>query len=155
MEEQVKIESFALDHDKVKAPFVRRAGTHDLKGGGQVVKWDLRFAQPNVDHLEMPVIHSIEHTLATTLRTITDSVVDVSPMGCQTGFYVAVDGAELGEFDAFTDVLARAIETALELGVVPGSTRVECGWAQSHSLEGAQEAMRAFLAARAEWAEVF
>lgn len=148
-------ESFTLDHDAVRAPFVRLAGRTHLTGGSEIVKWDLRFTQPNEAHLTMPTIHSIEHSLATTLRTITDAVVDISPMGCQTGFYVAVDAAELGDFDVFTDVLARGIETALALGTVPGSTRIECGWAESHSLEGAQEALAAFLAARDEWADVF
>lgn len=148
-------ESFTLDHDAVRAPFVRLAGHTTLTGGGEIVKWDLRFAQPNEAHLSMPVIHSIEHSLATTLRTITDAVIDISPMGCQTGFYVSVDAAELGEFDVFTDVLARGIETALELSTVPGSTRTECGWAESHTLEGAHEALRAFLDARDTWADVF
>lgn len=148
-------ESFQLDHDAVDAPFVRMAGRKQLTGGGEVVKWDLRFTQPNESHLDMPTIHSIEHSLATTLRTITDAVIDISPMGCQTGFYVSVDAAELGDFDVFTDVLARSIETALELTIVPGSRRVECGWAESHSIEGAHEAMRNFLDARDEWAKVF
>ncbi|HUH52669.1 MAG TPA: S-ribosylhomocysteine lyase [Microbacteriaceae bacterium] len=155
MEKHETPESFQLDHDAVKAPFVRRAGVHKLISGCEVVKWDLRFKQPNVAHLEMPAIHSIEHILATTFRTITDAVVDISPMGCQTGFYVSVDGEELGDFDVFTEVLGRAIETAIELGVVPGSTRTECGWAESHSLEGAKEALTDFLDARDEWAEVF
>lgn len=147
-------ESFTLDHDAVQAPYVRRAGRHQLNGGGEVVKWDVRFTQPNEEHLTMPAIHSIEHSLATTLRTITDAVVDISPMGCQTGFYIAVDASELGDFDVFTDVLARAIDTALELGQVPGSSRVECGWAASHSLEDMKEALRRFLDARNEWAKV-
>lgn len=156
MDDPLKMpESFKLDHDAVTAPFVRLAGRKQLIGGGEVVKWDLRFAQPNVSHLSMPTIHSIEHSLATTLRTITDSVIDISPMGCQTGFYVSVDAAELGDFDTFTDVLSRGIETALALTQVPGSSRVECGWAESHSLEAAHEALTEFLAARDEWADVF
>lgn len=156
MDDALKLpESFTLDHDAVRAPFVRLAGRTVLTGGGEIVKWDLRFAQPNEEHLSMPAIHSIEHSLATTLRTITDAIIDISPMGCQTGFYVSVDAAELGQFDVFTDVLARGIETALALNTVPGSTRQECGWAQSHSLEDAQTALTEFLAARDEWADVF
>lgn len=156
MDAQVKLpESFTLDHDAVRAPFVRMAGRKTLTGGGEIVKWDLRFTQPNEAHLPMPVVHSVEHSLATTLRTITDAVIDISPMGCQTGFYVSVDAAELGDFDVFTDVLARSIETALMLTTVPGSTRTECGWAESHSIEGAHEALAAFLEARDEWASVF
>ena len=156
MDDPLKMpESFKLDHDAVTAPFVRLAGRKQLTGGGEVVKWDLRFKQPNISHLMMPAIHSIEHSLATTLRTITDAVIDISPMGCQTGFYVSVDAAELGEYDVFTDVLSRGIETALALTQVPGSSRIECGWAESHSLEEAQTALSEFLAARDEWTAVF
>lgn len=156
MKEQMPMpESFTLDHDAVDAPYVRLAGRKALTGGGEIVKWDVRFLQPNKAHLEMPVIHSIEHLLATTLRTITDAVVDISPMGCQTGFYLSVDAAELGDFDVFTEVLERGIETALELTAVPGATRTECGWAESHTLEGAHAAMRDFLATRETWAEVY
>lgn len=148
-------ESFTLDHDAVVAPFVRLAGRTRLTGGGEIVKWDVRFTQPNISHLEMPVVHSIEHMLATTLREFTDAVVDISPMGCQTGFYVAVDAAELGTFAAFTDVLAHGIERALELDAVPGASRIECGQAASHTRDGAQSALRGFLAQRAEWEHVF
>lgn len=155
MENHETPESFQLDHDAVVAPFVRQAGVHKLAGGCEVVKWDLRFKQPNSGHLEMPAIHSIEHMLATTFRTITDAVIDISPMGCQTGFYVSVDGAELGDYNVFTELLDRAIDTALALGIVPGSSRVECGWAESHSLEDAQAALREFVQARSEWSIVF
>ena len=148
-------ESFTLDHEAVAAPYVRKAGDVRLRAGGQVVKWDVRFKQPNVSHLKMSVIHSIEHMLATTLRTVTSDVIDISPMGCQTGFYVAVDGAELAEFDAFTDVLTQGIDRALNLTAVPGASVVECGWAASHDLEGAQDAMREFLDERGTWANVF
>lgn len=148
-------ESFTLDHNAVRAPYVRKAGEVMLRGGGRVVKWDVRFEQPNQGHLEMPVVHSVEHMLATTLRTVTDSVIDISPMGCQTGFYVSVDGAELEDFAAFTDVLTAGLERALELNAVPGATRLECGWAASHTLEGAQGAIRKFLAQRSEWPQVF
>ena len=156
MDDPLKLpESFTLDHDAVSAPFVRLAGRHVLAGGGEVVKWDLRFEQPNEGHLEMDTVHSIEHSLATTLRTITDAVVDISPMGCQTGFYVSVDAAELDDFDVFTEVLARGIQTALELNTVPGSSRTECGWAHSHSIEGAKEALAGFLEKRDEWNVIY
>lgn len=148
-------ESFTLDHDAVVAPYVRLAGRKTITGGGEIVKWDVRFLQPNEEHLDMPTIHSIEHLLATTLRTITDAVIDISPMGCQTGFYLSVDAAELSDFDVFTEVLERGIETALELTAVPGAKRSECGWAESHTLEGAHAAMRQFLAGRDSWAEVY
>ena len=45
--------------------------------------------QPNKEHMEMPGLHSLEHLMAENIRNHTDKVVDLSPMGCQTGFYVS------------------------------------------------------------------
>ncbi|HJB62301.1 MAG TPA: S-ribosylhomocysteine lyase, partial [Candidatus Microbacterium pullistercoris] len=60
----MNVESFNLDHTKVAAPYLRVADRKTLPAGDVIVKFDVRFAQPNVDHLEMPVIHSIEHLFA-------------------------------------------------------------------------------------------
>ena len=38
---------------------------------------------------------------------------------------------------------------------VPASNPVQCGWAASHTLEGAQELAQEFLAKRAEWGNVY
>jgi hypothetical protein len=43
------VESFTLDHTKVKAPYVRVAGYERHRLGSVVQKFDLRFLQPNVD----------------------------------------------------------------------------------------------------------
>ena len=40
-----KVESFKLDHNKVKAPFVRKCCVLDGKMGDKVSKFDLRFLQ--------------------------------------------------------------------------------------------------------------
>ena len=37
---------------------------------------------------------------------------------------------------------------------VPAANEVQCGWGANHTLEGAQDAARTFLAARDEWATV-
>ena len=34
---------------------------------------------------------------------------------------------------------------------MPAANEVQCGWGANHSLEAAQEAVRAFLAARPQW----
>ncbi len=146
-------ESFSLDHRIVSAPYLRIAEVRPLKSGGIVTKFDVRFCQPNLGHLEMPTIHSIEHMLAGFLRDHSDDVIDISPMGCQTGFYIAIDG----EFSPrqMEDLLAAALADLLEATEVPASNEVQCGWAASHSLEGAKSAVREFLAARDTWHEVF
>ena len=146
-------ESFELDHDAVAAPYVRIAGEKDLRGGGHVTKYDVRFCQPNIEHLVMPTVHSIEHSLATTLRWHSDDVIDISPMGCQTGFYVTVDGPT--DFPAFTELLAASLGDVLTLGETPAATRKQCGFAASHDLDGAKAAVQSFLDHRDEWTSVY
>ncbi|MPV49960.1 MULTISPECIES: S-ribosylhomocysteine lyase [unclassified Pseudactinotalea] len=146
-------ESFGLDHTAVAAPYIRVADRLTLTGGSAVTKFDLRFCQPNVDHLEMPAVHSIEHMLAGFLRDHTRGVIDISPMGCQTGFYLLMDGART--VDEIAPVLESACRDILAATAVPAANEAQCGWAASHSLEAAQAAVSRFLAARDEWGTVF
>lgn len=97
---KMNVESFNLDHTKVAAPFVRVADRKELPGGDVLIKYDVRFAQPNVNHLEMPAIHSIEHMTAELMRNHTDKLIDFSPMGCQTGFYALILGVDAKEVPA-------------------------------------------------------
>ena len=107
----MNVESFNLDHTAVAAPYIRIADRKELPAGDVLVKYDLRFCQPNTEHLEMPVVHSLEHTMAENFRNHADYIVDFSPMGCQTGFYLIVVGdheqAEVEQLvaDTLADVL--------------------------------------------------
>lgn len=96
--EKMNVESFNLDHRAVKAPYVRIADRKVLPGGDTLIKYDIRFTQPNTAHLEMPTVHSIEHLSAEHMRNHTDRLIDFSPMGCQTGFYALTLGLEPEEF---------------------------------------------------------
>ena len=116
-----------------------------------LVKYDVRFTQPNVAHLEMPAVHSIEHLTAELMRNHTDRLVDFSPMGCQTGFYALVLGVETEDF---LPLLEQTFRDILSVTSVPAANEVQCGWGAHHSLEGAQEAVRDFLSHRAEWEDV-
>lgn len=149
--QKMNVESFNLDHRAVAAPFVRVADRKDLPGGDVLVKYDVRFKQPNSEHLEMPTVHSLEHMLAELLRNHTDALIDFSPMGCQTGFYALMLGVET---DEFVSILEKGLNDVLTATEVPAANEVQCGWGESHSLEGAQEAARALLAKRDEWAQV-
>ena len=44
---RMNVESFNLDHTKVAAPYVRVADRKELPGGDVLVKYDVRFCQPN------------------------------------------------------------------------------------------------------------
>ena len=96
--EKMNVESFNLDHRAVAAPYVRIADRKVLPGGDTLIKYDIRFTQPNTAHLEMPTVHSIEHLSAEHMRNHTDRLIDFSPMGCQTGFYALTLGLEPEDF---------------------------------------------------------
>ncbi|VEI13374.1 S-ribosylhomocysteine lyase [Trueperella bialowiezensis] len=150
--EEMNVESFNLDHTKVKAPFVRIADVKDL-GGATLTKYDVRFCQPNVDHLGMPTIHSIEHSFAEYSRNHASDVVDFSPMGCQTGFYLL--RASAPDLESTMNLIETTFRDILAAESVPAANEVQCGWGESHSLEGAQAAVATMLAQRAEWGVVY
>lgn len=148
---RMNVESFNLDHRAVAAPFVRVADRKELPGGDVLVKYDVRFTQPNVSSLDMKTVHSIEHLTAELMRNHTDKLIDFSPMGCQTGFYALMLGVETEEF---LPLLEKAFSDILEAAEVPAANETQCGWGANHTLEGAQDAVRGFLAARDEWETV-
>ena len=148
---RMNVESFNLDHTKVAAPYVRVADRKELPGGDVLVKYDVRFCQPNREHLEMEAVHSIEHLSAEHMRNHTDRLIDFSPMGCQTGFYALTLALEPEDFFPILEATLNDILNATE---VPAANEVQCGWGANHTLEGAQAAAREFLAARDEWAQV-
>src|SRR5690554_4549724 len=91
------LESFELDHTEVRAPYVRLAARYVGERGDVVTKYDLRLVQPNRAEVPTAALHTIEHLLAGYLRDELEPrsgavVVDVSPMGCRTGFYVTLLG---------------------------------------------------------------
>jgi S-ribosylhomocysteine lyase len=149
---RMNVESFNLDHRTVAAPYVRLADTKRLPAGDELSKYDIRFTQPNVAHLEMPTVHSLEHLFAEHSRNHSDRVVDFSPMGCQTGFYLILQG--VWTYDEVLDLVQATLEDITRATEVPAANEVQCGWGANHTLEGAQEAARTFLAARDEWSTV-
>jgi len=152
MTQHMNVESFNLDHRTVKAPFVRLADRKVLPGGQIVVKYDVRFTQPNVDHLPMPTVHSLEHMFAEFARNHDDQVLDFSPMGCQTGFYLMLAGDR--DYDDVLALIEATLRDIVDATEVPAANEIQCGWGANHSLEGAQSAARDFLARRSKWSQV-
>lgn len=149
---RMNVESFNLDHRLVKAPYIRIADQKTLPQGDVLTKFDLRFTQPNVEALDSEVVHSLEHLMAEHMRNHTADVIDISPMGCRTGFYALLVGehtpAELAP------ILEATLRDVLEADEVPAANEVQCGWGAHHTLEGAQVAARRFLDERAQWEDV-
>lgn len=150
---KMNVESFNLDHTAVAAPFVRIADVKRLPHGDVLTKYDVRFCQPNVAHLDMAAVHSIEHSFAEYARNHVDHVVDFSPMGCQTGFYLIL--AAEPDVDAAMSLIERTFRDILAATSVPAANEVQCGWGAHHSLEAAQAAVANMLAQRDLWGEVF
>ena len=151
-----KIESFTLDHRLVKAPYIRKAADKTLVGGSRLLKYDVRFTQPNDGApLSTAAVHSLEHSLATTLREHTEGVIDLSPMGCRTGFYAVVDAGVIPTQDEFKEIFLQSLRDIFELTEVPGASIVECGNAADHDLTAALTAAEEFLYHSEELDSVF
>lgn len=152
MAEKMNVESFNLDHRIVKAPYIRIA---DRKQFNDVVltKFDVRFSQPNHEALESKTLHSLEHLMAEFSRNHSSEVIDISPMGCHTGFYFLLHG-ELSP-ESIKDLVKKTLTDVLNATEVPAANDIQCGYGALHSLAGAKEAARKFLAQEAQWLEVY
>ena len=130
-----KVESFTLDHTKVKAPYVRLITVEEGPKGDKISNYDLRLVQPNENGL-----HTIELLLAGLLRDRLTGVIDCSPFGCRTGFHLIT----WGEYS--TTEVAKALKSSLvEIAYqtkwedVQGTTEKSCGNYRDHSLFSAKE----------------
>lgn len=154
-----KVESFQLDHTQVEAPYIRVADQKHFVQEGEVrsefviSKFDIRFTQPNVDFLATATIHSLEHLLAENIRTYSDHVIDVSPMGCRTGFYVILQGAYTVE--EVYELLTATLRDVVEATEVPACNEVQCGNYRDHDLEAAKKEAIRFLSHSKEFLQTF
>lgn len=138
-EKKYNVESFNLDHTKVTAPFVRLAGKKIGEKGDVVSKFDIRFCQPNKACLGTGAIHTLEHLMAEYIRDEISGVIDLSPMGCRTGFYFTLFGEPSEEEIANKmSIVLKKISTWNE--AIPATTESECGNFRDHDLEGAKKA---------------
>lgn len=142
------VESFELDHNAVKAPYVRHCGVHQVGSDGVVNKYDIRFCQPNKQAMKPDTIHTLEHLLAFNLREHAEKydhfdIIDISPMGCQTGYYLVVSGTPTVE--EIIDLLEDTMKTAIGITEIPAANEKQCGQAKLHDLDGAKRLMNFWL----------
>ena len=76
---------------------VRVAKTMQSKHNDTVTMFDLHFTQPNVEAaLSSEDIHTLEHLFAGFMRDHLNNedieIIDLSPMGCRTGFCMSLFG---------------------------------------------------------------
>ena len=90
------LDSFRVDHTRMQAPAVRVAKTMETPKGDTITVFDLRFCIPNAEILSEKGIHTLEHLFAGFMRDHLNSdsieIIDLSPMGCRTGFYMSLIG---------------------------------------------------------------
>jgi len=138
------LDSFRVDHTIMPAPAVRVAKTMKSPSGDVITVFDLRFCVPNEKMLSEKGIHTLEHLFAGFIREHLNSdtveIIDVSPMGCRTGFYMSL----LGSPDEQT--VGKAWRAAMEdvLNVqnqndIPELNEFQCGTYKMHSLEEAKQ----------------
>ena len=126
------IKSFTIDHTKLKAPTIRLADIYE-KNGVEVIKYDLRFVTPNTTYIDDKTIHSMEHLMATAFKeTFQDDMIDLSPMGCKTGFYFTTFKCENIE-----EMIKEAIKLS-SIVEIPKPTKENCGSYLLHNVDGAR-----------------
>lgn len=138
------LDSFTVDHTIMPAPAVRRAKGMKTPSGDDITVFDLRFVKPNKEILSSEGIHTLEHLFAGFMREHLNSkkveIIDISPMGCRTGFYMSVLGTPSEK------KVAKAWKTSMEdiLKVkrkkdIPELNIYQCGTYKMHSLKDAKK----------------
>ncbi|GHA57385.1 S-ribosylhomocysteine lyase [Photobacterium aphoticum] len=145
------LDSFTVDHTRMHAPAVRVAKTMQTPKGDTITVFDLRFCRPNADILSERGIHTLEHLYAGFMRDHLNSeqveIIDISPMGCRTGFYMSLIGTPSeqqvadGWLAAMEDVLKVASQDQ-----IPELNEYQCGTYSMHSLNEAQAIAKAIIA---------
>ncbi|BDM63348.1 S-ribosylhomocysteine lyase [Shewanella sp. NFH-SH190041] len=137
------LDSFTVDHTRMQAPAVRVAKTMTTPAGDTITVFDLRFCVPNQTLLSERGIHTLEHLFAGFMRQHLNGpgveIIDISPMGCRTGFYMSLIGGpderQVGQawLAAMHDVLAVVRQED-----IPELNEYQCGTYQMHSLAEAK-----------------
>ncbi|HCH00662.1 MAG TPA: S-ribosylhomocysteine lyase [Vibrio sp.] len=138
------LDSFTVDHTRMSAPAVRVAKTMQTPKGDTITVFDLRFCIPNKDILSEKGIHTLEHLYAGFMRANLNSseveIIDISPMGCRTGFYMSLIGTPTEQQVA--DAWLAAMNDVLKVedqNKIPELNEYQCGTYSMHSLNEAQE----------------
>ncbi|GIU24807.1 S-ribosylhomocysteine lyase [Shewanella colwelliana] len=146
------LDSFTVDHTRMNAPAVRVAKTMKTPKGDTITVFDLRFCVPNQEILSERGIHTLEHLFAGFMRDHLNGdsveIIDISPMGCRTGFYMSLIGTPAESVVA--ESWLAAMEDVLKVkqqNEIPELNEFQCGTYEMHSLEQAKEIAKNIIAA--------
>lgn len=138
------LDSFCVDHVKMKAPGVRLAKMMKTPKGDDISVFDLRFCKPNEAILPEKGIHTLEHLFAGFMRDHLNSasveIIDISPMGCRTGFYMSLIGvpSENAVIAAWTASMKDVLNVKNQ-DEIPELNEYQCGTYKMHSLQEAHD----------------
>ena len=137
------LDSFTVDHTKMPAPAVRVAKYMNTPSGDDITVFDLRFCRPNEAILSETGIHTLEHLFAGFMREHLNSkkveIIDLSPMGCRTGFYMSLLGTPKKKkvVKAWEASMVDVLNVAKQSDI-PELNIYQCGTFKMHSLEDAK-----------------
>jgi len=144
------LDSFCVDHVKMPAPAVRVAKTMDTPKGDTITVFDLRFCKPNQAILSEKGIHTLEHLYAGFMREHLNGdgveIIDISPMGCRTGFYMSLIGTPQAQrvVKAWEASMKDILHVKSEADI-PELNIYQCGTYKMHSLDDAHDIARTIL----------
>jgi S-ribosylhomocysteine lyase len=137
------LDSFTVDHTKMTAPAVRVAKTMKTPCGDDITVFDLRFCVPNREILSERGVHTLEHLFAGFMRDHLNSkkveIIDISPMGCRTGFYMSLLGtpSEKRVAKAWKASMKDILKVKRKKDI-PELNKYQCGTYKMHSLKEAK-----------------
>ncbi|PIJ50508.1 S-ribosylhomocysteine lyase [Erwinia sp. OLTSP20] len=138
------LDSFTVDHTIMAAPAVRVAKTMKTPHGDTITVFDLRFCKPNKEVLPERGIHTLEHLFAGFMRNHLNGngveIIDISPMGCRTGFYMSLIGTpdEQQVASAWKAAMADVLKVT-DQNKIPELNEFQCGTYKMHSLDEAKD----------------
>ena len=144
------LDSFKVDHTRMPAPAVRLAKVMQTPKGDSICVFDLRFTKPNLSMLSEKGIHTLEHLFAGFMREHLNKngteIIDISPMGCRTGFYMSLIGrpSEESVKEAW-EASMRDVLKVNDQADIPELNVYQCGSEAMHSLKEAQEIAQSTL----------
>ena len=131
------LDSFMVNHTKMNAPAVRVAKKMKTKCGDIIFVYDLRFVEPNKEILSSEGIHTLEHLFAGYMREhLKYEIIDISPMGCRTGFYMSLLGKPKKK--EIIKAWKKSMKDILKTDSIPEANVYQCGSCYMHSLEKAK-----------------
>lgn len=138
------LDSFRVNHTIMNAPAVRVAKKMSTPSGDTITVFDLRFCVPNKEMMDAKGIHTLEHLFAGFIRDHLNSkdveIIDCSPMGCRTGFYMSVIGnpSEKKVAKAWKKSMKDVLKVKNK-GDIPELNIYQCGTSKMHSLKNAKK----------------